>query len=259
MTTAARTVAAALAGALLAGCAGTAPAPVEPLTSGTVAESVKVGKAPLFEYQDVSGQVPAPDPVEGRWGSVPLPGVKIGHRDSAGEVQACTIGPAVEGGFLTAGHCADGNGDQYLQTDPVGQQVARLGTVTASATGPGDDWALIPVTVPQGAEWIAGKWPIRDVMAPNEIRALPPGTPICIDGTKSGVVCSRLVEANADWILYEHRTTDGDSGAPVFVVTPDGDARLLGVHHGVPVGSFDGAASYLQPILRLLSAEPVTA
>ncbi|KXW72988.1 hypothetical protein [Mycolicibacterium phlei] len=105
---------------------------------------------------------------------------------------------------------------------------------------------------------IAGKYPVVEVMPTEQVRKLPAGTPICVDGAWSGVHCSDLISAD-EKIRYEHGTEGGDSGGPVFVVDREGRATLIGIHRGHdPDMPTVGEATILAAALDHLDVTAVT-
>lgn len=260
------------------GCAapvGGAAAPeakgADVMVEETAATTTTMTEAPMV-YQDVSGlgRVTFTDPSlpydPFQWGTEPMPGIAL-----AGNRNGCTIGPAVAAidgtreGFLTAGHCDESLGpDIMMFTNSSATDVMHLGAVTAAV-----DTVTGGVYFDAGIIWdgmhdensvlMAGAWPVTRVMPVAEIQQLPVGTPICINGGKTGVDCTPLLGANDLQITYKHASEGGDSGAPVFVVDSTDNAILLGVHHGLGATSSIGAGTYLEPTLAKLGVEAVLA
>ncbi len=218
-------------------------------------------------YADVTGQgIEAPRDAEGDQFSVTsVPGVKIGHRDAQGVAQKCTLGPAVTNGtrtgFLIAGHCG---GDQYAQINYDGSDPLLLGPAVQAQDAPtpqgySDSAVIWTRAVDPSATKIAGTWPVTGVMSVPDIRALPVGTPICLNGAVSGVRCSPLTAAD-DKIRYADIGDGGDSGAAVFVVDQKGGARLVGLLRGSDGDNPNiGVATFLEPALQRLGATALTA
>lgn len=248
------------------------------ITTGTGVATTPTVPAPVsepLEYVDVSGEGNIQRdvrPPSAQFGD-PAPGITIGRRSDteSNDIGMCTLGPAVVSatngpGFVTAGHCADEqeNTLQYAQVR-AGGGTSLLGPTESfeNAWDPAgwSDSAVIWTQEAAGDSMMAGSWPVEGVMGVAEVRGLPAGTPICINAAVSGVVCSPLISADADLIRYGHSTTDGDSGAPVFVVR-DGRASLIGIHRGADEaedGSSIGEGTYLAPALDRLGVRAVTA
>lgn len=204
-----------------------------------------------------------------QYGRLPYPGVAIGQHQANGRTKDCTLGPRISAGsrvgFLTAGHCDRTPGGQvFTFADPGAQQPVLVGVLSdtdvTTAPSPDRDVAVLWTTAADpAATRIAGKYPIVGVMPTEQVRRLPAGTPICVDGAWAGVRCSDLISAG-ELIRYKRVTEDGDSGGPVFVVDRDGRATLIGIHRGVDeVATHVGEATILAPALTHLNATAATA
>ncbi|WP_131822724.1 hypothetical protein [Mycobacteroides chelonae] len=239
--------------------------PVLSTTTAVITEKAGIVAAAKPRYADVTGQgIEAPRDVEGDQFSVTsVPGVKVGHRDARGAAQKCTLGPAVtngpRAGFLIAGHCT---GDQYAQVNFDGRNPMSLGPALQAQDAPtpqgySDSAVIWTGAVDPSATKIAGTWPVTGVMSVRDVRALPAGTPICINGAVSGVRCSPLITADADYIRSAPIVQHGDSGAPVFVINKETrGAVLLGITSGIENGQDE--ATFLQPALERLGVQALT-
>ncbi|WP_157625845.1 hypothetical protein [Mycobacterium sp. 155] len=191
--------------------------------------------APRFVWQDVTGQGHEADRDATRYraqfGADPAPGIEIVHATGSqpGDTVPCTLGPAVDKGWLTAGHCArDFSADQYLMGSATGDP-QLLGTASAPA-GPVD--AAVVRTSGATVTKIAGTWPVAGVLTPKGVRDLVRlGDPVCFDGAVSGVVCGERLSDDADGLLvFSHAAQHGDSGAPLFLVdSVTHNAALIGI------------------------------
>ena len=245
-----------------------APAPV----SETVAAPEKVTRdaaAPATpQWQNVNGTAMprvAPDGVQ--YGAQPYPGNNFGQRQANGEPNKCTLGPLVRRisdgahGFITAGHCDENPGeDVYIWSGPDGGAVLA-GMLTGKRDNNADqDSALLETVLAPAhdATKIAGKFPISGVMSVAEVKALEPGTPICLDGARSGVMCGPLVRTDWDTIKFGTSGKGGDSGSTVFLVGADNRAVLIGIFQGEDGVTAMDEATYLQPALDRLGVEIVT-
>ncbi|KXP08809.1 hypothetical protein AXK60_09095 [Tsukamurella pseudospumae] len=225
------------------------------------------------QYLNVSGQgVAQLDHQLEQYGS-PAPGVKIALWDAQVHDRKCTIGPAIiavgRTGFLTAGHCATPDtehperwsgavGPVAAQVHPDGKGALELGVIEQISATPTDDAGVIWTRAAAGDDTIAGTWKVGGVMTVAPLQRLPAGTPVCVDGAISKVVCSPLVSVTGTQIRTRLATKEGDSGAPVFVV----DARtksaiLIGVHRGWEGN--EGVATAIEPILSRVGAKVVVA
>ncbi|MDO3110465.1 chymotrypsin family serine protease [Mycobacteroides abscessus] len=215
-----------------------------------------------IRFRDVTGEVDPPRDTEGaQFGLTPLPGVRFSYYDAANEHQMCSLGPAIVDGFLTAGHCTAAlrptPAELSTSQDAYMSKQVRFGTVTGAADNGGsvDSAAIRGVTVPAAATLIAGRYPVAGVLTRAGAFTLPPATPICLDGAKSGVICSPIHTAAGDYLEFGNRSHDGDSGAAVFVVTPQDQALLIGILSGADsTGKYD-QATYIEPVLQRLDAK----
>lgn len=226
------------------------------------------------QWQDVTGQVKAPRDSEGaQFGPTALPGIGIGFLDAKYTVHMCTIGPAIvagsQRGFLTAGHCTTAFAPTKLYLHTTADMRASLPVVMGTGlqaenrSTPGgwsDSGVVWTGAIDPAATKIAGRWPVAGVMTVEGVRALPAGTPVCINGAKSGVVCSPLIGAE-DKIRYRHVSDAGDSGAPVFLVDAlTRRATLIGLHRGYDKSEpAVGEATYLESALQRFGATALTA
>lgn len=220
---------------------------------------------------DVSGQgVIAKDSHGGQFGSLPYPGITILQQQGDESPKNCTLGPAVvdktsqRTGFVGAGHCDDSPGGQtFVFADYAGTEAVPVGVYANSKDAPtplgySDSAVIWTRILDPRSTLIAGTWPVDGVMPAADVRKLRAGTPVCIDGAKSGVVCSPLVGANNDYILTAPMTQPGDSGAAVFLVDEKTlQATLIGIHSGTEDGHSE--ATFLEPALTRLGATALTA
>jgi streptogrisin C len=168
----------------------------------------------------------------------------------------CSIGFAVEGGFVTAGHCG-AVGDK---TTGFNQQ--ELGTVVAS-TFPGDaDFGVVEITgdfTPQ---------PFVDDFQGNALPVAgsteaPIGSPICRSGSTTGLQCGKIIAKNQTVNYPEGAVTGltqtdacaegGDSGGSWLV----GD-QAQGVTSGGSGDCTAGGETFFQPITEILDENNLT-
>ncbi|UEA25167.1 S1 family peptidase [Mycobacteroides abscessus subsp. abscessus] len=203
-----------------------------------------------------------------QYGNLPYPGIAIGQHQADGRTKDCSLGPQVRSGsrvgFLTAGHCdRTPGGEVFVFADPDAKQPVLVGVISdagvSTAPSPDLDVAILWTnSADPSAARIAGKYPVVGVMPTEQVRRLPAGTPICVDGAWSGVHCSDLISAD-EKIRYEHGTEGGDSGGPVFVVDREGRATLIGIHRGHdPDMPTVGEATILAAALDHLDVTAVT-
>lgn len=164
------------------------------------------------------------------------PGVSLLRGFDVGDIQACTIGPAVTAGFLTAGHCSTHGDSQAPRVAGVTQyaEISADGDkdlLGASTPVDGLDVAVVETSrVSREATRIADTWPVAGVLTASGVRQLVPlGSVVCFNGAVSGVRCGARVADEGDQLVYSAPSEHGDSGSPVFVVNEDGRAALIGI------------------------------
>ncbi|TDZ77366.1 hypothetical protein DE4585_04760 [Mycobacteroides salmoniphilum] len=262
------TAIAALAAVAMSACstAGVAGEAV-PATGSAITQKAAILVPAESRYVDVSGKVVVSrDSYGSQYGAQPYPGIAIGQHQSDGSTKDCTLGPAVTSsrgkGFITAGHCDQTpGGEVFVFADTNGAEPVSIGSITGAEDKPtpqgySDSAVIWTGTVDPSATKIAGRWPVTGVMAASEVRRLPVGTPICIDGAWSGVVCGPLEAADDRYIRTPRLAQGGDSGAAVFVVDQKGEASLVGIHSGFENGQDE--ATFLEPALERLGVQALT-
>lgn len=208
-----------------------------------------------------TGKVNA-ESVEGlQWSEDPVPGAAVTHRESGDTHQhPCTIGPAIADGsrtgFLTASHCA--RGEEAQQQYRIDQQEGTVSPwVPAGDPVSGSDAVPLWSSVTEAVTRIAGRYPITGVLSASAAAELAPGTPICLDGTMSGLTCGTVISNPGS--LADLTTTaigvHGDSGAAVFVVDAAGNAVLVGLHNGGDAST--STVVLLEPVLDALNADVI--
>lgn len=256
---------------LLTGCSSNA-AGYEPRERDTGSPKAAVATMPV--YQDVSGQgieLPRDDVDNAQFSATPAPGATLLAWGVSDKGSMCTLGvPVTVAGrpaFVTAGHCETqpaGGAQQLVAEATRGGRLVDLGPlgrVKDEKDDPGADGILedasLVSTAASAPPRIAGTWPIVGSMSIDETRRLPLGTPICVDGAKSGVRCSALISAPGDRIRFSAITVEGDSGAPVFVVAA-GEATVIGIHKGLD-DLAASTATFVEPALARMGATLLTA
>ncbi|TQC40504.1 MULTISPECIES: hypothetical protein [unclassified Rhodococcus (in: high G+C Gram-positive bacteria)] len=223
-------IAAAVALSACSTATGGAPVAVQ---SSAVAISSSPATEPI-RWVNVQDQAPVlPRDTQGmQYGTDAKPGIGFGYRNIGKQSRVCTLGPAVRSsdgrsGFITAGHCTSGKASTpaYLSqtSDALGPQALMGNVESAVDDDAANDSAITWAPAAADASRIAGRWPVAGIMAKADVPNLvQPGDPVCINGARSGVVCSRLISADGYNIRTEAVTQGNDSGAPVFVVAPPG-------------------------------------
>jgi len=186
--------------------------------------------------------------------SVPVyPGMEI-HQDT----NLCTLGyvdPGLRVAF-TAGHCRgngavtdkDGNfiGGMavYRDNTPDGSTVKTTDSISDyEGIGLAND--ALPNNVLPGGR----------VLVSDPSIVVKPGESVCHFGVTTGESCGTVEAVNNGWFTMAHGIVSqkGDSGGPVYVVTDDGRAALVGLFNST-WGNFPAAVSW-QAIREQASAD----
>ena len=160
----------------------------------------------------------------------------------------CTLGyvdPVARTGY-TAGHCR-GNGPV---TDKDGRFIGTM--ITFRDNTP--DGATI-ATDHQISDWesinIAGDVMVNNILPGGRMLVTDPavnpqrGAPVCHFGVVTGETCGTVDAVNNGWFTMSNGIVSqkGDSGGPVYTVTPDNRAVLVGVFNST-WGHFPAAVSW---------------
>lgn len=260
---------AAAAAVVLSACSTATGGQPVAVQSSAVTASSSPETEQLIRWVDVEAEAPVlPRDTQGmQYGTDAKPGIGFGYRNSEKQSRVCTLGPAVRdatgrSGFLTAGHCtaALSSTPAYLSqtSDALGPQTLMGDVQDAVDDDAANDSAVIWAPAAADASRIAGRWPVAGIMAKADVPSLvKPGDPVCLNGSRSGVMCSPLISADGYDIRTQATTQGNDSGAPVFVVAPSGSAILIGIHRGVD-GAM-GLATFISPALDRLHVTVATA
>lgn len=234
------------------------------LSTGVLASA---DPAPVAEtWVSIAGVRGSRAPVAFTAATYPRPGVSLVQQFEPTEISECTISwPVIstssDVGYLTAGHCDRKAGAplwMYTDTDGAGRlnllplQNAERGVDDA---GRKYDAALFFLSrTQQEAAYgtvINDGIRLRGVMSVATAQSLPVGTPVCMNGSRSGLTCGPLIAVGDAQLEWGGAAVQGDSGAPVFVVNSHGDAQAIGMLHGGPSDT-DNFATYLAPVLERL-------
>ncbi|GGK42237.1 serine protease [Pilimelia terevasa] len=169
-----------------------------------------------------------------------------GFRGPAGR---CSIGFAVEGGFVTAGHC--GRPGQPTRTGadrPLG--------VFASADFPRTDYAFVRTDDPVAAvvnDHRGGTVPVQGA------REAPVGASVCRSGTATGWRCGTITARGAT-VRYKEGSVAGLTRTDVCAEPGDSggswvsDGQAQGVTSGGSGDCAEGGVTYFQPLRDALQA-----
>ncbi|BBY53937.1 S1 family peptidase [Mycolicibacillus koreensis] len=200
-------------------------------------------------------------PLEYRPSAYPHTGASIFASASGSDERGqCTVSWPVQDAegdeaFLTAGHCVDEGEDQlWIRTrDDETVALPRLWDREkyTDASGIYHDSArfYLPYGAPIDDPKVAPGVAIRGVMTVGEVSRLAPGTPMCMNGARSGLSCGPFARAYSDAFEWHGTAVHGDSGAPLFVVNADGDAMAVGMLSSGPTDTLN-YATYLYPVLE---------
>lgn len=160
----------------------------------------------------------------------------------------CTLGfvDPVQRIAFSAGHC---RGDGVV-TDIANR---HIGTMTAfqdntpNGATVNTDQAIVDYEVIVLAPDVA----VNDILPGGRVLRAEPGpllevgTPICHFGTITGESCGAVQRVNNGWFTMANGVISqkGDSGGPVYVITPDGTARIVGLFNST-WGDYPAAVSW---------------
>lgn len=173
----------------------------------------------------------------------------------------CSVGFAVAGGYVTAGHCAlAGVTTSDMEGTPQGEFVA------ASFPGVGDggprDWGVVAVydgwtVLPEVTDYQGGTLPVA-----GSVEA-PVGASVCRYGSTTGASCGTILAKNATVVYPEGTITGmtrtdacsepGDSGGSWL----SGD-QAQGVTSGGSGDCSSGGITYYQPVNEILTLNQLT-
>ena len=189
----------------------------------------------------------------------PLYGVRGGDRYYINNLnQFCSVGFAVVGGFVTAGHCGAA-GDVTFGYNQVGQQGTVRGRVF-----PGADYGWVAV----GANWSTGSWvnTYNNISGNVSVAGAQPalvGAAVCRSGSRSGWHCGVIEATNAS-VSYAQGVVNGLTRTNVCAEPGDSGGSWVagqqaqGVTSGGSGDCATGGTTYFQPIAPILAAYGLT-
>lgn len=172
-----------------------------------------------------------------------FPGMEI-HQG----VHLCTLAyvdPARRVAF-TAGHCQGDGAVTDHDGNVIGAQAVSRSNMPSGATvaadQPIDDYEEIVLTNDVAANNILpGGRPLQSQPG----LAVAPGEAVCHFGIITGESCGTVERVNNGWFTMTNGVASqmGDSGGPVYIVTSDGPAVIVGIFNSV-WGPFPAAVSW---------------
>ena len=163
----------------------------------------------------------------------------------------CSVGFAVEGGFVSAGHCG-GTGD--TTTEPSG--------TFEGSSFPGDDHSFISVGTDDSPQAAVNDYSGGTVAVAGSTEASE-GASICRSGSTTGWHCGTL-EAKNQSVQYEQGTVEGLTRTDVCAEPGDSGGSFIsgdqaqGMTSGGSGDCSSGGTTYFQPVNEALSAYGVS-
>lgn len=171
------------------------------------------------------------------------PGMEIRQANNV-----CTLGfvDPVQRIAFTAGHCR-GNG---VVTDVANRVIGSLAAYqdnTPNGATVNTDQTIVDYEVIALAPDVA----VNDILPGGRVLRSEPGLvlqaggPICHFGTVTGESCGEVQRVNNGWFTMDNGVVSqkGDSGGPVYVITPDGTAHIAGLFNST-WGDYPAAVSW---------------
>jgi hypothetical protein len=193
--------------------------------------------APIFALT-----IPAA-PAHAAPGVLVYPGMEI-HQGS----NVCTLGfvdPGARTAF-TAGHCRGDGPVVDREGNPIGALSVFRDNTPDGATVATDhmisDWEAI-LLAPDVA--VNDLLPVGRVLVSDASIVPTPGLPVCHFGVITEESCGTIESVNNGWFTMANGVISqkGDSGGPVYVVTPDGRAAIVGMFNST-WGNYPAAVSW---------------
>ncbi|SCL30657.1 streptogrisin C [Micromonospora nigra] len=167
----------------------------------------------------------------------------------------CSVGFAVVGGFVTAGHCGR-VGDRTTGADRAPQGVFR------ASSFPGDDWAFVQVNantrvLPEVTDFRGGSALVAGS------REVPVGSSICRSGSTTGVRCGTVQARNAT-VRYPEGAVSGLVRTNVCAEPGDSGGSWIsgnqaqGVTSGGSGTCTVGGTTFYQPVNEILQRNNLT-
>ncbi|RXR25031.1 S1 family peptidase [Oerskovia turbata] len=223
------------------------------VTTNQVVVNVHDGGRALAELAAASAGVPADAITYVTTTEAPRPLVDVvgGNAYTMGSGGRCSVGFAVNGGFITAGHCGS-----------VGTRTSGPGGTFRGSNFPGNDYAWVQVD--------AGNTPVGAVnnysggrVAVAGSTAAPVGASVCRSGSTTGWHCGTIGAYNTS-VTYPQGTVSGLIRTNVCAEPGDSGGSLLagnqaqGVTSGGSGNCSSGGTTYFQPVNEALGVYGLT-
>lgn len=182
-------------------------------------------------------------PVAAAAGSLVYPGMEIRQGTNV-----CTLGfvdPFSRIGF-TAGHCRGDGPVGDRDGNFIGHQGAFRDNTPDGATVDTNhmisDWETIQLA---GDVAVNNILPGGRMLVEDPAVQPAPGLPVCHFGVVTGESCGTIQAVNNGWFTMANGVVSqkGDSGGPVYVITPDGRAAIVGMFNST-WGNYPAAVSW---------------
>ncbi len=168
----------------------------------------------------------------------------------------CSIGFAVQGGFVTAGHC----GQAGART--TGSDRAAQGTVRQSTFPGSGDFGFVQTNANVGLKPVVNDFKGRELPVAGSTEA-PVGASVCRSGSTTGTFCGRILAKNQTVNYPEGRVTGltrtdvcaegGDSGGSWL-----SGNQAQGVTSGGSGNCRVGGETFFQPVNEILTVNRLT-
>jgi streptogrisin C len=168
----------------------------------------------------------------------------------------CSIGFAVQGGFVTAGHC----GQAGART--TGSDRAAQGTVRQSTFPGSGDFGFVQTNANVGLKPVVNDFRGRELPVAGSTEA-PVGASVCRSGSTTGTFCGRILAKNQTVNYPEGRVTGltrtdvcaegGDSGGSWL-----SGNQAQGVTSGGSGNCRVGGETFFQPVNEILTVNRLT-
>lgn len=171
----------------------------------------------------------------------------------------CTLGfvdPAARVAF-TAGHCRGAGPVTDRFGNALGEMALFDDNTPDGATVTGDhqlaDWGAITLNPDVAVNTVLPGG--RSLVLDQALAVQQPGQPVCHFGIVTGESCGTVGVVNNGWFTMKDGVVSqkGDSGGPVYVLTPDGRAVIVGLFNST-WGGAPTAVSWQATVPRIREA-----